>query len=282
MSHKLRNLVPLMLLVMLVTVNGLAQQQISGSVSQPRRASLTTEDVEARNPSAVLKTTRAVPRDQQQTDAFTAAEIAWNARYRAALARVRELERRADQAELAAARARNAYFDLNQPRDPQQKNQLNAAYSDQTALSKQLRAEAERAFVELNALLEEARREGFMLRTFALFKSNGQPDPESFRERLLELRQDLRDAEARAAVMDLRARRAQTNLRVNACAGVTDINIGRFNCSDIYYVNRQRAELQTTQEELTAAQARIEAVKKQIAELIEQGLDAGLPPGLFR
>lgn len=270
MSRNLQSLVPLLLLLVMVTASGLAQ-------SRQTSPSLTTEDVQRRNPAAMVTATRTVQKDQQ-ADAFTAAEIAWNERYRRTLQRVRELERQADQAELAVARARNAYFNVNQPHDAQELNRLNNEQARQAVLSKQLRAEAERAFVELNALLEEARREGFLVRTYALFKRNGEPDPDSFRDRFIELRQDLQDAEARAAVMDLRTRRANTNLRVNACAGIVD----SFNCSDIYYVNRQRAELQTAQEELIAAQARIAAVKKQIAELIEQGREAGLPSGLFR
>ncbi len=269
MNRNLQSLVPLLLLLVMVTGSSLAQ-------SRQTSPSLTTEDVQRRNPAALVTATGTV-QNNQQAESFTAAEIAWNERYQRARQRVRELERQADQAELAVARARNAYFNVNQPHDAQELNRLNNEQTRQAARSKQLRAEAAQAAVELNALLDEARREGFQVRTFALFKSNGEPDADSFRDRFIELKQELQDAEARAAVMDLRTRRAHTNLRVNACVGL----VNSFNCADIYYVNRQRAELQTAQEELTAAQSRIAAVRKQIAELVAQGREAGLPQGWF-
>ncbi|HZS07644.1 MAG TPA: hypothetical protein VFD58_22605 [Blastocatellia bacterium] len=299
-----RNFVLSVTLILMVVTTALAQQQTAPSVPQTATPqsrssvpSLTTADVKKRNPAAVLSVLETAPipkasprprgAENQKDAQFDAAEIAWNEDYRRALARVKDLERRADQAELEAAGARNAIFPG--PHDPQELNRLNARVDAQIAVSKSLRAEAERASVELNALLDEARSRGFLVRSYSLFRSNGDPDPDSFRDRYLELLQELHDAEARAAVMDLRTRRIMTNMRIYGCTGVVfppgavqPIVPNPGSCTDIYYLNRLRAEFQTAQEELTRAYARIDALKQQIADLQQQGMLAGLPPGLFR
>jgi hypothetical protein len=274
MNKALRDSISLMLLCAAATISGQAQESATEKKPVP---TLTTEAVRRSNPSALVAETVSVR--QEQASQSEAAEIAWNERYRQTLARVNEPERRADQAELDAAAARNAIF--ARPNQPQEVNELNARVNRQTALSQNLRAEAEIARQRLDALLAEARAKGFQIRSFALFKRSGEPDPESFRERFLDLQQALRDAQARAAVLQLRTNRTFTTYRAIGCGPV---NAAGF-CTapnDIFFQNRVRAELQENKAALAAAQNRITALNQQIEELKRQGLQAGLPPGLFR
>jgi hypothetical protein len=275
----MRNLVPLLLLLMMVTTSGLAQQPQLSAAGASRAAvpSLTTEDVRRRNPAAVANAGSAAQENQQSR--FAAAEIEWNERYARTRARVRELLRRADQAELDSVRARNEIFAA--PHQPEEINALNERFSRQLDLSRNLRAEAEEARLQLDALLEEARVNGYLIRSFSLFKRNGEPDPDSFRERFLELQQDLREAEARVAVYQLRVNRAFTKYRSIGC--VQFDGTGRcVSGNDIFYQNRVRAELNEAKADLEAARARVAALTAQLEELKQRGLQAGLPPGLFR
>lgn len=273
MSRKMtRNLVPLMLTLTAVMISALAQQPVSSSPT------LTTEDVQKRNPSAVGSTvTRPVVIARQ--DQTEAAEVAWNEKYRRTLDRLKSLLRQADQAELNSVQARNEIY--ARAHQPEELNQLNARVSQQLNWSQNLRAEADLARAELDALLDEARVNGYQLRSFALFKANGDPDEQSFRERFLALQLDLRDAIARAEVMQLRVNRAGTKLRSIGCARFD--TAGRcIGANDIFYENRVRGELNATRADLAVAQSRIAALRQQLADLQRQGELAGLPPGLFR
>ncbi|MFN0122630.1 MAG: hypothetical protein ACKV2V_19200 [Blastocatellia bacterium] len=265
MKFNARSLVLIQLFLLLGAICALAQ-------TRPVPA-LTTEDAPRRS---------VAPTAQGQRDnAFDGAEAGWNARYREALARVKDLDRRADQAEMASVETRNAIY-TSGPHTPQSLNQLNQRVNEQANLGNRLRVDAEQARARLDIMIDEAERTGYKVRRFALFRDNGEPDEDSFRERFLELQQDLRDARARARVYELRANRAGTNLRATGCNGPLRNPDGSCVGNDNFYMNRVRADLESAQRGRDAAQARAQALANELAELQRRGLAAGLEPGVFR
>ena len=309
MRNLRRNLLLSVFLLLLIAAVAFAQEQTPSVFPQLKIArkspgpvpTLTTEDVKKRNPSAIIASRAKAsatsssrmrsPRPtqaRQNNPAFEAAETAWNERYKQVLARVKGLARQADQAELESARSRNAIY--GGAHSPDDLNRLNARVGEQLASSRRLRGEAEVARGELNVLLDEASTEGYLVRSYSLYKQNGDPDEDSFRERLNELREARRDAETRAAVFDLRARRVQTNLRTNGCTGIVyalgltgrDLPINPNGCTDNFTLGRLRTELQAAQNSLASARADIARLSQQIEALTREGLAAGLPDELFR
>ncbi len=299
MIKPMRNLWLFGLLLLLATV-AFAQEQTPSVIPQLHLArkshapvpTLTTEDVKQRNPSAVMTHARPVNPAQapQRNPAFEAAEVAWNDRYSQALARVKGLERQADQAELESVRVRNAIY--SGAHSPDELNRLNARVGDQAAYSRRLRAEADRARNDLNTLIDEARTEGYQLRSYAFYKQNGEADEATFRARLEELRQDLRDAETRAVVLQLKANQLHQQILGNRSPRVTRIPNqlgsdyviveGDGVSGDVFFLNRVRAKLSETQNGLSAVRADIARLNAEIESLTRAGLAAGLADEIFR
>jgi hypothetical protein len=266
----LHNSVCSLLLLPLLILTTLAQQPARSTPA------LTTDDVLKRNPAAV-GVRRAVQTSSQRNE-FDAAEIDWNKRYNETLLKLKDLERRADQADLTAQQARNAIYPG--PNSPDRLNALHAQFNAQKDLSRRLRAEAAVVRTALNALLDEARSSGFAVRDYALFRANGEPDYDSFRERYARLSRDLRDAESRVAVRQLEVNRIFTAYRAIGC--IPDSQGICRNANDIFYQNRLRADLRDARNNLDAAQARVNALKNDLASLMETGRRNDVPPGIFR
>ncbi len=205
----------------------------------------------------------------QQDKERETAERDWNERLRQARERVKDLERRADQAELEIVRLRNIQFSPA-PQDAGTSAKINRQVAELSALMRRLRAEAVVAQHEVNTLLEEGEIKQFKLHSLSPTTETGEPNLNYYRKRFLELQTDLRDAEARAQVMRLRANDLRRRITINSVTG------------DNFFIGRLRDELEETQQGLELARARIATLSQQLEELRQRAHAAGVPPGILR
>lgn len=258
--------------------------------------SLTTEDVlkwRAANPERakhfIPKTAASAQpaqKSQAQSDAeYLRAEKEWNIRLNEARTRVRDFERRADQAELQATQARN----VNIFGSADQVNANNANIGNLRATAQALRAEARYAQQEVDRLLDEGKQYGFQLNFISPVLKNGAPNLEYFRTRYLDLAMELQDAQSRAAVLQLRTNRLQTSINntLSYNAGWSNYYRGilfypNTGAADVFYLNRLRNELAYIGGDANSNAARIQILQQELADLIEEGRRAGVPPGTFR
>ncbi|MBS1806719.1 MAG: hypothetical protein JST84_00840 [Acidobacteria bacterium] len=268
---------------------------VSALFAQPARPTLTTEDVikwRAANPDRAEHFIPKQPsapqssKSQVQTDAeFFAAEKDWNTLLSQARTRVRDFERRANQSDLDASQSRNVVFH----NDPNALNISNVRVAELQNLAKAYRYEARLAQEDVNRLLDEGRQRGFQLASIAPRLKNGEPNLEYYRTRFLELQSELRDAQARADVLQLRTNRVQTvinstlNTRPYYPAARHGILFYPNNgAGDLFYVNRLRDAFADVGGDFATTQTRIAILTAQIEELQEEGRRAGVPPGIFR
>ncbi len=263
-------------------------------LAQPR-PSLTTEDVvqwrtanPARAEHYIPKTQEAAPskQSQEQLDAvFLAAEKDWNTRLSEARRRVRDFERRANQTDLAASQSRNTVFH----NDASSLNANNVRVAQMQELARAYRLETRLAQEAVNRLLDEGRQYGFQLTYISPRLKNGEPNLDYYRSRFLELQTELQDERARAEALQLRTNRVQTIINTNLNAGYFYPSMRRGfifypnnGAADAFYLNRLRNELGGVGGDLNSAQSRLAILTAQLEELQEEGLRAGVPPGIFR
>jgi chromosome segregation ATPase len=206
---------------------------------------------------------------QQAKQEPSAAEHTWNERLRQAREKVKDLERRADQTELEINRLRNILFSA-EPRSPETHNRLNTQIAELTRLMRRLRAEALVAEDEADAILAEGAAKKFKVESLSPTTKTFEPNLEYYRLRFAELQSELRDAEARAQVMQLRINDLNRRITINAVTG------------DNFFIGRLRDELPEAQRGLELARARIAAATRQIEELREQARAARVPPGVLK
>ena len=262
-------------------------------LAQPARPTLTTEDVvkwRAAHPDRAehfipkQAAAKPTPPAQARTDAeFLAAERDWNARLLQARERARDLERRADEADLTATQSRNNIFHA----DANALNTNNARVAELRGYVRAYRAEARAAQEAVNRLLDEGREDGFQLYALSPTLKNGEPNLEYYRSRFLTLQRDWQDAQARADVLQQRVNRLQTTINTNlnipsygARSGI--LFYPNNGAADGFYLNRLRDELGGVGGDYQATQARLAILTEQLAALREEGRRAGVPPGIFR
>ncbi len=260
-------------------------------LAQSARPTLTTEDVvkwRAAHPDRaehfIPQQAAAKPTPPAQTDEkFLAAERDWNARLVQARERVRDLERRADEVDLAATQSRNNIFHA----DANALNATNARVAELKGNARAYRAEARAAQAAVNQLLDEGREYGFQIQAMSPTLKNGEPNMEYYRERFLALQRELQDAQARADVLQQRVNRLQT--QINSTLNYPPLS-GRGGilfypnngAADGFYLNRLRDELGGVGGDYQATQARLAILTEQMMALQEEGRRAGLPAGIFR
>lgn len=193
-------------------------------------------------------------------------ERAWNEALRQARAKLKDLERSADQTELEIARLRSAQFDPTRPQAPEDSGRINAQVADLTAKLKALRAEAKAAQERVDALLAEGEAKGYEVETIELQKKNGEPNLAGYRQRFAELKTELHDATARAEVLQLRINNIYGEQRRNENG-------------DNFYLGRLRAERAEVAAELDRVRARIAELTQELARVRQEALLAGVPPG---
>ncbi len=217
----------------------------------------------AATPDANKNANKAESAPPTQGDNQDAAEKAWNEKLAKLREKVKDLERRADQAELEINRLRNFQFSA-EPRDAGANAQINARVAELTELALKLRAEAKATQSEVDALLAEGEAKKYKLAAPSPTTATGEPNLDYYRTRLAELETELHDAEARAQVMQLRMNEIRLRINGNAVSG------------DNFFLGRLRSELQEAQEGFDKAQARISAVREKLAALRQQAREAGV------
>jgi hypothetical protein len=211
------------------------------------------------------------PNPASQTETYSAedrrqaTEDAWAIRLRIAQAKAKELERRADATELDINRLNNVLFS-GEPRPSKTHKELIAGVADQTTELRRLRAEAQLAKAEVENLLDEGAAAGFNAYSSATATQlgSGVSSNQYFRNRYLEVKNDLLDAERRAAVLQLRINDLSRRILLNSGTG------------DEFYNTRLRDLKSDAELELSDAQSRIGAVTRRLEELRRQARAAGI------
>jgi len=192
-----------------------------------------------------------------------AAEKAWNENLAKLRERVKELERRADQAELEVNRLRNFLFSA-EPRDAGANGKALARSAELTDLAQKLRAEAKATQREVDELLAEGEAKKYKIATLSPTTKSGDPNLDYYQSRLAELQTELNDAQARAQVMQLRIN--ELRLRINGNSG----------SGDSFFLGRLRDELDEAQKGLEKAQTRVAAALEKLEALRKQAREAGV------
>lgn len=262
-------------------------------LAQTSRPTLTTEDVMKWRVAHPDRAEHFIPKrgnvkptqnSAAQTDAqLLAAERDWNNRLLQTREHVRDLERQADEAELAATQSRNNIFHA----DATALNRNNARVAELKEKARAYRAEARVAQEAVNQLLDEGREYGFQIQALSPTLKNGAPNLEYYRARFLALQRDLQDAQARVEVLQRRTNRLQTQINTtlnypSSSSGNVILFYPNNGAADGFYLNRLRDELGGVGGDYQATQARITLLTAQLAALQEEGRRAGVPPGIFR
>jgi chromosome segregation ATPase len=200
---------------------------------------------------------------KQADQEYEAASHAWNERLRKAREKIRDLERRADETEMEINRLNN-FLRSAEPRSAKTHNQTAAQIADLNNLLRQLRADAAVAQDEADTILAEGAARKFKVESLSRTTSTGEPNPEYFRARMVELQNELLDAELRAQVIELRINDLNRRITINSVTG------------DNFFIGRLRDELQQAERGLEQARARIDAASRQLKELREQARAAGI------
>jgi chromosome segregation ATPase len=267
----------LCLLLVLLTVDA-AQQP---DPKPPRVSGLATESIDTiqpmpgataagvkRSPAGTETIQRSVSEEDERKQK---AEQEWNERLSTAQDKLRELERRADNAELEITRLRNAQFS-SAPKDTNTDADINARVAELAGQVRTLREQAKNAQAEVDALKHEGEEKKYKRAEGSAKLSDGSPNVSYYQSRIAELRQELSAADTRIQVIQLRINDLSTRIRKNSGG----------DGSDVFALRRLKTSLQEEQKNLAEAQAKkAEAIGK-IEELRRQAALAGVSPGDLR
>lgn len=252
-------------------------------------ASLTTADVlRWRDAHPEIASTVLPPEEKKSREGKVDEQVsggkAWNDQLREAKVKAKTLEREARQAEIRASETRSIVFFA----DGNSLNARNEAASILTDEARLLSSQAAVARAQVSALLAEGQRRGYVEFAVSSTLPDGKANPVYFRQRYLELSQELMDAEAESRSDALRTNRYSTSVN-NSYSGVgraTGGNAVPFypnrGAGDLFFANRLYAGFAESSSEREKADSRVEELKREIEMLREEGRKAGLPPGLFR
>jgi hypothetical protein len=187
----------------------------------------------------------------------------WNERLRVAQARVKELNRRADQRELEINNLKNFLYGAEPRPANEHKNVINQI-SVETEDLRALRADAARAQVQVDAILDEGAVRGFRVLSPGLITRSGRPSTDGFRQRFAELTQELADLRSRESVLQLRANDIFRRILINSGTG------------DEFYNNSLRDDKYESQSELENTRLRIAKINLKIEELRDQARYVGI------
>jgi chromosome segregation ATPase len=203
-------------------------------------------------------------------------ESDWNDRFRKAQEKAAGLERRADGVELEIARLRNQLFDAT-PKDAGAGNEISARMAQMSRQLQSLREEAKQAQAEVEALKQEGKEKQYKLAEGSAKLPDGSPNLSYYQSRQAELSQELRDADQRMQVIQLRINDLNTRIRKNS--GGLDEKGRTSNTSDAFAIRRLKSALQEEQKKLEEIQEKKTETTRKLEELHRQAVNAGIRPG---
>ncbi|MBS1806805.1 MAG: hypothetical protein JST84_01270 [Acidobacteria bacterium] len=183
-------------------------------------------------------------------DSQKKAERDWNDRLKKAQEKARGLESQADQAELTITQLRNQLYSAA-ARTPEANGQINARMNELSTQMNRLRAEAQVAQQEIEALRTEGNEKQYKEQFVALTNEKGEPNVEAYKSENDKLESELQAARARVEVLQFRLNSNHSEVLKKGNA-------------DNFTLNRLRQEKEQTSAELEATRARIETLTSQI------------------
>lgn len=265
-------------LALLLTAGMLITAAAQTAPARPR-PTLTTEDVQttpAPRENAPVQTAKPSMKTGQPNPEQSQQANDWNEKFRAAQARAKELERRADGVELDIGRLRNQLFDAA-PKDAGDNTAISARLNQLASQLQSLRAQAAAAQAEVDALKREGEAHKFQFNEGSPKLADGRPNLKYYQSRMAELRQDFNDAVNRQQVIQLRLNDLNTRIRKNS--GGVDEQGRASNTSDAFAIRRLRTALQEEQKKMTEAEDKKSEASRKIEDLRRQAVNAGIDPG---
>ncbi len=190
------------------------------------------------------------------------AEQEWNERLKKAQQKQSDLERRADQTELQITQLRNQLFSAAS-RSPELNGQINVRISELTTQCNRLRAEAQTAQQEVTTLQAEGRNNAYQVMTASLTSEKGEPDAKAYQEEHGRMQTELRDAQARIDVLQIRLNSVQSE-------------VFKKGNGDNFTLNRLRQERERLTTELAETRTRIETLKTELQSHRQKAATAGV------
>ncbi len=202
---------------------------------------------------------------KSEADPKKKAEKEWSERLKKAQEKQSDLERRADQIELQITQQRNQLFSAA-ARAPETNGQINAHISELSELRNQLRAKAQSAQQEVATLQSEGRNNTYQVSETSLTNEQGAPDAKAYQAEQEKLQTELRDAQARVEVLQI---------RLNSVQG----DVLKKGNGDNFTLNRLRQERERTISELAETRTRIEDLSNKLQAHRQKAVAAGVPLG---
>lgn len=238
---------------------------------------LTTDDVVGLRPTAsppvasdkkseaeksVTKVAGADKSGSAPDDAKKRAEKDWNDRLKAAQRKRGDLERRADQTELQISQLRNQLFSAA-ARAPEAQGQISVRMNELQGQLNALRSDVQVARQEEEKILEEGRSSSFQIAGTVLTNEKGEANANAYQDEHKKLQGDLRDAQARIEVLQLRLNTVQAETQ-------------RKGNGDNFTLNQLRAERERVASEIEQTRTRIAELNTKIQTLSQKANSLGI------
>ncbi len=275
MNLRLRLLLQAGCLLLLATVVGaqsrapiptLTSEDVIGTkqvISRPPATATETSKNPSQSEKASAKDAVSTVPVKSAEDPKKKAEKDWNERLKKAQEKLSELERRADQTELQMTQLRNQLFSVA-AKAPEANSQLNASISELSGQRNRLRAEAQNAQQEFAILQAEGRNNSYQVIEASLVNEKGEPDVLAYQAEQEKLQSELRDAQTRVEVLQI---------RLNSVQG----EVLKKGNGDNFTLNRLRQERERTITELADTRAQIEELNSKLQSHRRKAIGAGVP-----
>jgi chromosome segregation ATPase len=212
------------------------------------------------------------PQDKQKDEA----QKAWSSKLREAEGQLRELERKADQAELEINQLRNLQFSAT-AKDADAGGRINVQIAELAERVRTCRNQAKQAESVVDSLKREGEEKSYKVVQETTLLPDGSPNTGYYQSRFAELRQDFNDAESRVQVVQLRIN--ELTLRIRKNTGGLDGSGNATNSSDAFAVRRLKTALEEEKKKLAEALEKKEESARKIEDLRREAANAGVPEG---
>lgn len=224
---------------------------------------LTTDDVLSTRPVASASPVTAKEESNKPTEKATTqspskptndpkkkAEQDWNERLKKVQEKLNQVKRQADQTEMQITQLRNQLFSAT-ARSPESNGQINVRIGDLSEQRNRLRAEVQQGEEEVGRLEAEGKTNSYKVAEVSLTNEKGEPDSNAYQAEQQRLQTEIRDAQARIEVLQIRLNSIQAEV------------LKKGN-GDNFTLNRLRQERDQITTELRDTKTRIEDLKNKL------------------
>lgn len=235
--------------------------------SSPAAAPASAGDSAASKPAGAPDAVKEPASEPKKADAE---ELAWREKIAKARARVTELMRASQSAELRVIDLKDSLSASNRI-TAADINQTNSALDAARAESEALKSQLDQARLELNALVQTGREKKYEEAAPAkAVNDDGSPNTQYYADRRRELTEQYKDAMREERLYELKTNELRQRLQTGKKG------------ADEFYLAPIREELNDTLAQLDRAREALAKAQEALDELMEQARRAGIEPGSFR